>query len=223
MSSAIAAYGVTLKRGDGGGTEVFTAIAEVTKLDLGGLKLDATDVTVQRYTCTFTVTAASTTMTVPASADMPVGSVIWVSSSTTLPGGLAASTDYYVLTRATSTTATVSATRAGAAITFSDTGTGTHTLVVNTFGWRNHLATLLDAGEVTVDLNFVPTNATQSGTAGILLDLKNKTRRNFQMLWSDGTEWDYAAFVTGFKPGAAVDGKLSATVTMRMTGQPTLA
>ena len=224
MSVAIAAFGCVLKRGDGGGSEVFTAIAEVTKIDLGGIKLDQNEVTSHGYTSTFTVTAASTTMTVPTGIPMPVGAVIRVSSSTTLPGGLAAATDYYILTRATTSTATVGLTPGGAAITFSDTGTGTHTLVVNTLKYKDFIATVKEAGEVTLDLNFVPTSAQQGYASGLLLDLSNKTRRNFQMFWSDAgaTEWDFSAFITGFKPTAPVDGKLGATVMMKITGQPVL-
>lgn len=57
------------------------------------------------------------------------GDKIRVSSGTTLPTGLSAATDYYVI-NPTTNTFQVSATLNGVAVTIGDAGTGTHTLVV---------------------------------------------------------------------------------------------
>ena len=56
-------------------------------------------------------------------------------------------------------------------------------------------------------------------------DMVNRTRRNFQLIFSDtgATTWAFAALVTGFKPSAAVEDELLAEVTLQVTGQPTLA
>lgn len=143
MTSGISAFGTLLKIGDGGGTEVFTTIAEVKDISGPSLKLDTEEVT-------------------------------------------------------------------------SHSSTG---------GWREYIATLLDAGEVTFDVNFIPTNATHSQTSGLLKDLKNKTLRNFQLVFSNvgATTWAFSAFVTGFEPAEPVEGVLAASVTLKITGQPTLA
>lgn len=95
----------------------------------------------------------------------------------------------------------------------------------STGGWEESIPTTLAAGEVTFDVNFIPTTATQSQTSGLLRDLKNKTKRNFQLVFPDtgSTTWPFAAYVTGFEPKAPVKGKLSAAVTLMITGQPTLA
>lgn len=92
-------------------------------------------------------------------------------------------------------------------------------------GWKEKLPTLLDAGEVTFELNFIPTDATQGYSTGLIKDLVNKTRRNFQLVFPDSgsTTWAFAAFVTGFEPSAPVGGTLTASVTLTVTGQPTLA
>lgn len=220
-TSATAAFGTILSRGDGGGTEVFTAVAEVTGLEWSGYKLDTPEATHDPITSTFTVTAASTTFILPAGVLVQVGGVMRVASATTLPSGLTAATDYYVKTFS-APNATISATPGGTAVTFADAGTGVHTMTYGT-AWRDVVPTLKDGGEISMELSFVPGNATQSGTAGVLLDQKNKTLRNFKITWPDATVLAFPAYVTSFKPSAPVDGKLAASVTLKLTGAPTLA
>lgn len=142
MSSALAAKGTLLKIGDGGGTESFTTIAEVTKI--GGPKLGA--------------------------------EVLDVTSHS------------------------------------------------STSGWREFIAGLLDGGEVTFTINYVPTNATHNYAAGLLKDFTNRTLRNFKVVWPDSgsTTWAFAAIVKSFEPDAPVDGKLESQVTLKISGVPTL-
>jgi len=92
-------------------------------------------------------------------------------------------------------------------------------------GWREFIGTLLSGGEVSFDLNFIPTNATHSYSAGLIKDMTDRTRRNFQLVFSDsgGTTWNFAALVTGFSPSAGVEDELKAEVTLTITGAPTLA
>lgn len=92
-------------------------------------------------------------------------------------------------------------------------------------GWREFVATLLDGGEISFDINFGPAEATHDYDGGLLQDMVNKTRRNFQLIFPDTatTTWTLPAYVTNFEPGAPVDGELSASVTLKVTGQPTLA
>ena len=92
-------------------------------------------------------------------------------------------------------------------------------------GWREYIGTLLTGGEVSFDLNFIPTDATHSYSAGLIDDMVTRTRRNFQLVFpdSESTTWEFAALVTGFKPSAGVEDELAAEVTLQVTGQPTLA
>jgi predicted secreted protein len=92
-------------------------------------------------------------------------------------------------------------------------------------GWREYVGTLLSAGEITFDLNFVPTDATHNPSTGLIADLKNRVKRNFKLVFPDAgaTTWSFAALVTGFEPEESVDGILNASVTLQVTGQPTLA
>jgi predicted secreted protein len=143
MTSGLAGYGTLFKIGDGGTSEVFTTVAEVTNIGGPKFALDTLDVT-------------------------------------------------------------------------------NHS---STSAWREFIAGLLDPGELSLDLSFVPTGATHSQTSGLLRDMKNRTKRNFQMVFPDvgGTTWAFSGYVTGFEVGAPVDDKLSASVTIKITGAPTLA
>jgi predicted secreted protein len=91
-------------------------------------------------------------------------------------------------------------------------------------GWREKIGTLLDGGEVSLSINYQPTNATHNNTTGLVRDMRTRTKRNFQLIFTDGggTIWAFTALVTGFEPGAPIDGQLSADVSLTVTGKPTL-
>ncbi|MBA7515233.1 hypothetical protein ES705_07272 [subsurface metagenome] len=91
--------------------------------------------------------------------------------------------------------------------------------------YREKVVTLLNAGQVTFDLNFDPAGATHNNVDGLLERLENRTVEDFMITWPDqaATVWKFTAFVVGFEPDAPVDGKLAASVSLEITGQPTLA
>lgn len=91
--------------------------------------------------------------------------------------------------------------------------------------WRQFISTLLDGGNIPLDINFVPTESTHSYSSGLLRDFKNRTRRNFQMVFPDGfnTTWTAPCNVADFKTQAPMDGVLKASITLKVAGMPTLA
>lgn len=88
-------------------------------------------------------------------------------------------------------------------------------------GWREFVATLIDAGEVSVEIVFDPDNATHTS---LRTDLVARTATTYSITFTDTTPavWTFSAFVTAFEPSAAVDGELSATVTLKITGAVTV-
>jgi hypothetical protein len=90
---------------------------------------------------------------------------------------------------------------------------------------RVFIATLLDGGEVSFDINYEPAGATHDQTTGLIKDMTDGTLRNFQTVFPDAatTTWSFAAFITGFEPSAPVDGALTASVTFKISGLPTIA
>lgn len=95
----------------------------------------------------------------------------------------------------------------------------------STAGWKERIGGLLDGGEVTFDINFQPTASTHNYSAGLVKDMVNRTRRNFKIVFPDGssTTWTFSALVSKFQSKAPVNGQLSASVSLMITGQPTLA
>lgn len=94
----------------------------------------------------------------------------------------------------------------------------------STDGWAEYLGTILDGGEVSFEVNYVPTNATHNASTGLIKDMTARTKRNFQIVFPDSgnTTWSFAAFVTKVGPTAPVRGVLKGSVTLKVTGKPTL-
>lgn len=89
--------------------------------------------------------------------------------------------------------------------------------------WRHHVATLIDGGEVTLEINFLPDAADQDALRD---DMIARTKRNFRIEWPTtptAHRASFAAFVTGHSPSAPHDGELSASVTLKITGAVTFA
>jgi hypothetical protein len=90
-------------------------------------------------------------------------------------------------------------------------------------GWDEFVGTILSGGEVSFPVNFLPSDPTQDGVTGLQADMKNRTKRNFQIVYPDpgANGFAFKALVTGCKPKAPVKGKLSADVKLKITGPVT--
>lgn len=82
-------------------------------------------------------------------------------------------------------------------------------------GYREYLASFLEAGEVTLELNFVP-----SVHSDLLSDRTNRVLRNFKLVFPDAasTSWTFSAYVKGINTNASVGEKLSGTITLFISG-----
>lgn len=96
----------------------------------------------------------------------------------------------------------------------------------STSGWREYVAGLKDGGEVTFTINYDPAGATHMNASGGLLYLLDQgSSGSFSLTFPDSgaTAWSFTAFVTAFDPGLPVDGVMEGSVTLKITGAPTLA
>jgi len=93
--------------------------------------------------------------------------------------------------------------------------------------WREYIAGLRDAGEVTFDVNWNMTAATHGISTGLLRDFNasSTTTRNWQIIWPDtgATTWSFSGITTGFSISDPFDGTVTASITIKLTGAPTLA
>lgn len=90
--------------------------------------------------------------------------------------------------------------------------------------FRRYISGLLDGGEVTFDINFIPTDATHGYSTGLLKDMTDRTRRNFQIVFPDTgtTTWLLPTVITGFEMSSDPADVLMASVTLKVAGPPTL-
>lgn len=91
--------------------------------------------------------------------------------------------------------------------------------------WAEFIKGVLNAGEVSFDVNMIPTDTTQNYAAGMLGDFASHTAID---TWSivfpnaGATTWSFPGFITKYEPKAPVKDKLGASVTIKVSGQPTL-
>lgn len=92
--------------------------------------------------------------------------------------------------------------------------------------YREIVPSFIDAGEVTLRIQWDPNNATHKNAAGGLRYLlAQRTSSVFAITYpsSPAASDVFTAYVTKFTPSAPFDDKLTADVTLTLTGAPTLA
>ena len=99
----------------------------------------------------------------------------------------------------------------------------------STAAWEEVVGTILRSGEVTLDIVYDPNSTTHSmsaaGDDGLLYAMTIRTATAWTLTFPStaAVSWVFNAFVTGFEPSMPHDGALTASVTLKLTGQPTLA
>jgi predicted secreted protein len=93
--------------------------------------------------------------------------------------------------------------------------------------WRKFISGLLDGGEVSLDINFVPTNATHTAATagGLVKTMTDRTELTYKIVFPDdsATEWSFPGIITAFEPSSDPADVLQASVTIKVSGPPTLA
>lgn len=89
-------------------------------------------------------------------------------------------------------------------------------------GWRTFVPGLRDGGETSFEIVFVPNSA---GVTLIYAELDRDQPSQCKITLPGATaySWTFDAIITGIEPTAPIDDKMSATVTLKITGKPTLA
>jgi predicted secreted protein len=82
-------------------------------------------------------------------------------------------------------------------------------------GWKTYLAGLKDGGDVSLDIQYTPSNSTHKAA---LADLVDGSADTYNLVFSDASTVSFDAYVTAFSPTAPVDGKLTASLTFKVTG-----
>lgn len=81
--------------------------------------------------------------------------------------------------------------------------------------YREFIQGLTDPGECGFEMNFVPGSASED----LVLAVKaGGVAVQCKVVFPNAATWTFAAFVTGYEPAVPVDDKMTATVTMKVTG-----
>jgi len=103
---------------------------------------------------------------------------------------------------------------------------GTEEATSHDSAWREYVPTLLSAGEVTFDIFFDPANVTHFSTArgSLYYAQRNKVKNNFKLVLPDpgAMEIAFGAYVTGLELKADVEGVLTMSVTLQISGAVTI-
>lgn len=82
---------------------------------------------------------------------------------------------------------------------------------------KEFIGGLRDGGEVNLEMHFDPADA---GDQALLADMQEDSPGDYQIVFPDSatTTFQFAALVTAFEVQAPVDGKLTASVTLKVSG-----
>lgn len=90
--------------------------------------------------------------------------------------------------------------------------------------WSEAQATLLDAGDLSFEINYIPSNPTHNNTSGLLSFLTSRATKAWTLTFPDSgaSSWGFDGFISKFEMQAPVDNVLTAKITITATGKPTL-
>lgn len=86
--------------------------------------------------------------------------------------------------------------------------------------WREFIAGLKDAGEVSVEIQSTPSSA---AFQAMVADFDNDAAEAYSIEFPDGASWSFSAFITGLEMDPPNDDKIMSTATFKITGAPTFA
>lgn len=91
-------------------------------------------------------------------------------------------------------------------------------------GFREYLPGLKDGGEVSIGLNFDPTETTHTALFSAITGGQTaNTNYKIEFPDSGGSSFSFSGHVTGYDVTAPIDDRLTATVTFKVSGKPSLA
>lgn len=88
-------------------------------------------------------------------------------------------------------------------------------------GWKEFMGGLKDGGEVSFDIAYDPAEDTHDGGTGLVSWLG--ATKDWRMALPASVNWDFSAILTTFQPTAPLNDLFTASITLKVTGAPTLA
>ena len=86
-------------------------------------------------------------------------------------------------------------------------------------GFMEFSSALRDPGELSFTIRFNPA-ADQANITAWLTDFNSDARGYYKLIFPDGTEWGAYGLVTAFDVDAPLDDRMTAAVTLKLSGKP---
>jgi len=91
-------------------------------------------------------------------------------------------------------------------------------------GWEESIPTLLSGGEIPVEVNWLPSNATQNETTGLIYVLMNRVKKNWKVVLPGSAKtFSFAAWVKDFEGSTPLDEAMKASFTLKVSGAVTIS
>jgi hypothetical protein len=93
-------------------------------------------------------------------------------------------------------------------------------------GYEEFLPTIKRSGNVTFDILFDPNAAThEAASTGIIYVMTNRKLRGYQLLMptTAAKQWNFLGYIVGFSQANPVAGVQKASITIKVSGQPTIS
>lgn len=93
-------------------------------------------------------------------------------------------------------------------------------------GYEEFIPTIKRSGNVTFDVLYDPSAAThEHASTGLLYVMINRKLRGFQIVMptTPAKQWNFLGYVVGFSQANAVAGTQRASITIKISGQPTIS
>lgn len=88
--------------------------------------------------------------------------------------------------------------------------------------WREFIAGMKDGGEISLELNLVPGGLALLSVMEEFALSGSSALKNRQIVFPDGSIMACAAILTNAEPDAPLDDKMPLSVTLKVSGEPTL-
>jgi hypothetical protein len=93
-------------------------------------------------------------------------------------------------------------------------------------GYEEFIPTIKRSGNVTFDVLYDPSNAThEDASTGLIFVMVSRALRGFRLLMpvTPAKQWNWLGYVVGFGQANAVAGTQRASITIKISGQPTIS
>ena len=93
-------------------------------------------------------------------------------------------------------------------------------------GYEEFIPTIKRSGNVTFDVLYDPSAAThEQASTGLLYVMINRKLRGFQLVMptTPAKQWNFLGYIVGFNQQNAVAGTQRASITIKISGQPTIS